>query len=114
MLDLFKAKLQRPENGDIRNVELVAADACALPFRGESFDVVYLVEALGEVPDKQKALAEMRRVLKPSGFVAVTEFFTDPHYLRRSTLIRRGGAASLILDAAAGGVWNYTLTFRKA
>jgi len=114
MLDLFKRKLQEPENADIRNVQLVAADACALPFPPQSFDVVYTVEALGEVPDQHKALVEMRRVLKPDGILAVTEFFIDPHYARRSTTLRKCTAADFLPEATAGTFWNYTLTFRKA
>jgi len=114
MLDLFKRKLQKPENGDIRNVRLVAGDACVLPFCSDSFDAVYVVEALGEVHDPDKALVEMKRVLKPGGILAVTEFFIDPHYSRRPAMAKRCAAAGLILSATAGSFWNYTLTFRKA
>jgi ubiquinone/menaquinone biosynthesis C-methylase UbiE len=113
MLDLFKRKLERPENADIRNVRLVAADACALPFPPDSFDVVYLVEALGEIPDQHKALGEAKRVLKPGGTLAVTEFFIDPHYPLRGTTVKKCVGAGFLPDAAAGSFWNYTLRFRK-
>jgi ubiquinone/menaquinone biosynthesis C-methylase UbiE len=44
------------------------ADAQAIPFRAESFDAVIANHMLYHVPDIPRALAEVRRVLKPSGF----------------------------------------------
>ncbi len=48
------------------------ADATALPFEDESFDAVIAMHMLYHLPDPSKGLAEMRRVLKPGGFLAVT------------------------------------------
>ena len=44
------------------------ADAQAVPFRDASFDAVIANHMLYHVPDIPRALAEFRRVLKPSGF----------------------------------------------
>jgi ubiquinone/menaquinone biosynthesis C-methylase UbiE len=44
------------------------ADAQAIPFRDESFDAVIANHMLYHVPDIPRALDEVRRVLKPSGF----------------------------------------------
>ncbi len=44
------------------------ADAQALPFRDVSFDAVIANHMLYHVPDIPRALGEVRRVLKPSGF----------------------------------------------
>jgi ubiquinone/menaquinone biosynthesis C-methylase UbiE len=44
------------------------ADAQAIPFRDESFDAVIANHMLYHVPDIPRALDEIRRVLKPSGF----------------------------------------------
>jgi SAM-dependent methyltransferase len=44
------------------------ADAQAVPFRDASFDAVIANHMLYHVPDIARALAEFRRVLKPSGF----------------------------------------------
>lgn len=48
------------------------ADAAHLPFADESFDLVVCSEVLEHLPDYQPALAEMRRVLKPTGVLAIT------------------------------------------
>ncbi len=42
-------------------------DATALPYAPESFDAVMIANALHIMPDPDKALAEIRRVLKPEG-----------------------------------------------
>ncbi|MBJ6124472.1 class I SAM-dependent methyltransferase [Microvirga splendida] len=48
------------------------ADASALPFEDGSFDAVIAMHMLYHLPDPRKGIAEMFRVLKPGGFLAVT------------------------------------------
>lgn len=48
------------------------ADAAALPFEDDSFDVVIAMHMLYHLPDPAAGIAEMFRVLKPGGFLAVT------------------------------------------
>ena len=56
-----------------RGVDAREADICYLPFDDASFDVVYAGWMLYHVRDLERALTEVRRVLRPGGtFVAVT------------------------------------------
>ena len=48
------------------------ADAQSLPFADTAFDVVVAMHMLYHVPDQATAIAEMHRVLKPGGVLAVT------------------------------------------
>lgn len=58
----------------VRGIDAREADICYLPFDDDSFDVVYAGWMLHEVRDIERALAEVRRVLRPGGtFVAVAE-----------------------------------------
>jgi demethylmenaquinone methyltransferase/2-methoxy-6-polyprenyl-1,4-benzoquinol methylase len=52
----------------------VQCDAERLPFADRAFDCVSIAFGLRNVTHKERALAEMRRVLKPGGVGAVLEF----------------------------------------
>lgn len=52
----------------------VEADACDLPFEDNSFDRVLAVECIFHFPSREKFLAEAARVLKPGGYLAVSDF----------------------------------------
>lgn len=48
------------------------ADALSLPFGDESFDRIVASEVMEHIPDDERALGELYRVLKPGGTLAVT------------------------------------------
>jgi ubiquinone/menaquinone biosynthesis C-methylase UbiE len=50
-----------------RHFEFAVIDAQAVPFEDESFDAVIANHMLYHVPDRTKALSEIRRVLRPGG-----------------------------------------------
>lgn len=59
----------REQNRDPR-VTIRQADACALPFENDEFDAALALLVLHFVPQADKAIAEMRRVVRPGGVVA--------------------------------------------
>ncbi|WP_407890497.1 class I SAM-dependent methyltransferase [Scytonema sp. NUACC26] len=63
MLDELRSKLQ----GINHRATLYAGDATNLPFSERSFDVAITVHVFHLIANWQKALAEVRRVLKPGG-----------------------------------------------
>jgi len=68
---------------------LVCGDARSLPFRDGCFDLLFVVEVMGEIPDKRGALREFRRVLRSGGTLAVSEAaLFDPDYVRAGVLQR--------------------------
>jgi ubiquinone/menaquinone biosynthesis C-methylase UbiE len=64
----------------VANALPMVGDALGLPLADCSVDCAFLVTVLGEVPDRPKALAELRRVLKPGGILSITETLPDPDY----------------------------------
>lgn len=48
-----------------------------LDFEDKSFDVVSMSMALHHIPDVEKSLLEMQRVLKPGGWIIINELFSD-------------------------------------
>ena len=63
MLEPARARAERLG----REVELLVADAQALPLDDEQFDTVVATLALCSIPDDRQGVAEMVRVLKPGG-----------------------------------------------
>jgi ubiquinone/menaquinone biosynthesis C-methylase UbiE len=113
MLAQVEKKLSKPENQDIKNVELVHASAEELPLDNESLDLVFMVGVLGEIPDQKKAMKEIKRVLKPGGRLAITELLPDPHYRLKSTVVKLGEEAGFEVDEISGHFWNYCVRLVK-
>ena len=62
------------DRGLVRNLDYAQLNAQALPFAGNSFDAVTIAFGLRNVTDKDVALREMHRVLKPGGRALILEF----------------------------------------
>lgn len=111
---MFAAMELAGEAGDGGSATAVRADAARLPFPDGAFDLVIAAEILEHIPDDRAVIAELTRVVRPGGTVAVTvprwwpericwALSTAYHEVegghvrvyRRRTLLGRLGAASL-------------------
>lgn len=79
MLNVGRDRLT--DKGKVGNIEYVQANAEALPFPDNSFDVITIAFGLRNVTDKDKALRSMLRVLKPGGQLLVLEFSKPADWL---------------------------------
>jgi demethylmenaquinone methyltransferase / 2-methoxy-6-polyprenyl-1,4-benzoquinol methylase len=70
-----------------RVIEVVRCDAERLPFPDRSFDIVSVAFGLRNMTHKDRALAEMYRVLRPGGRLLVLEFSKVWSPLDRSTTL---------------------------
>ncbi len=61
-------------NKGVFGVEFIQLNAENLPFESNSFDCVSIAFGLRNVTDKDQALREMHRILKPGGCLLVLEF----------------------------------------
>jgi ubiquinone/menaquinone biosynthesis C-methylase UbiE len=64
---------------DAQPIEWQEGSALALPFSDDAFDLILCQFGLQFFPDKPAALGEMRRVLAPSGRVALSVFTVIEH-----------------------------------
>lgn len=77
MLRVGQEKLRN--KGIVGNINYVQANAEALPFADNTFDIITIAFGLRNVTDKDKALRSMYRVLKPGGRLLVLEFSKPEH-----------------------------------
>ena len=64
-------------------IPLIEGDALCLPFRDDVFEVVTIAFGLRNLASVEGGLAELRRVLKPGGWVAVLEFSRPANAMMR-------------------------------
>jgi SAM-dependent methyltransferase len=69
---MFAALRQAGEVPAGARATAVRGDAYALPFEDDSFDAVIAAEVLEHLPEDERAMAELHRVLRPGGQIAVT------------------------------------------
>lgn len=92
--------------------QLVQADATNLPFGSGSFDAVFVATMLGEVPDIAACLAEIHRVLTPSGMVSFCETRRDSDFISIEALISLVESHSFRFVDRRGHRWQYVARFR--
>jgi ubiquinone/menaquinone biosynthesis C-methylase UbiE len=116
-LDIQEAMLQRVRKKidaqNVTNVRLLHAGAGEGQTEPESFDRVFLVTVLGEIPDKATALREIYRALKPGGILSVTEVLPDPDYQTVSAIRQMAIEAGFEVSEKIGGFPAFTMNLMK-
>ena len=111
MLEKARRKLER---AGYRDVGTHAGDAGAgLPFPDNTFDVAFLAEVIGEVPDQAACVRDLARVLKPGGLLVFHEEFPDPDRLSVAELRALAEPQGFTYVDARESRWRDTVRFRK-
>jgi ubiquinone/menaquinone biosynthesis C-methylase UbiE len=95
----------------VTNALPMVGDALTLPLADCSVDCAFLVTVLGEVPDRPKTLAELRRVLKPDGILSITETLPDPDYQFPDVVRDLCRASGFRLLEHRGRLLGFTMNF---
>ncbi len=111
--EMLDHTLRRAAQADLGNVAATQGDAQRLPYEDATFDRAYLVTVLGEIPDQEAALRELRRVLKPDGRLVVGEIVVDPHFVSSGALRRRAERAGLEHERTCGSLIGHFTALRR-
>ncbi len=79
-IDLEPLNVERANNyaakaGVSDGLTFQTVDGGSLPFEDESFDIVFSKDAITEAPNKEDIFLESYRVLRPGGWVAMSDWF---------------------------------------
>lgn len=108
MLALLRKRLSARLVG---NVDPLAADATRLPLADGSIDAAFIAAVFGEIPDRPRALEELRRVLKPGAALSFLETMRDSDYVYVDTLKDLCRAYGFELIHHRRRFLGYTMTF---
>jgi demethylmenaquinone methyltransferase / 2-methoxy-6-polyprenyl-1,4-benzoquinol methylase len=78
---LTRAARKAAASGAGERIRFVEADAQALPFPDNTFQIATIAFGLRNVTDTDRGIAEMVRVLRPGGRIAILEFSKPRHWL---------------------------------
>lgn len=116
-VDVQSAMLRRAEAraraSNATNIRFVQAAAGAGALGPEQFDRAFLVTVLGEIPDRQAALVEIFRSLKPGGILIVAELALDPHYQTLRGVSRLASLVGFRQGLYRGAWYGYSLNLEK-
>jgi SAM-dependent methyltransferase len=113
--DMLDAVMRRADGEAITNITPTHGQAGEqLPYADEQFDAAYLVTVIGEIPDPDVALRELRRVLRPGGRLAVGEVLLDPDYTSLHELRSLAEASGFRFVRRHGSPFAYVAQFDAA
>ncbi len=72
--EMISAAQEKARRLNITNVRFSVADATALPYGAERFDIVIIANTLHIMPEPERALKEIGRVLKTDGLMIAPTF----------------------------------------
>lgn len=113
MLRKLEAKLEKADDSNMACISAFVGDAEDLPFDDSSVDAVFITSTLQEFGDKEKALKEIKRVLRDASSLIISEVAFDIDYYMQSTVCKMARNAGFHLYDIKGDFFNYTARFIK-
>ncbi|MGA9526786.1 MAG: methyltransferase domain-containing protein [Terriglobales bacterium] len=118
-VDLSAAAEVAAKNLAAREFVAFQADAFALPFAPESFDIIYSVGVLHHTPDCEAAVKSLAKYLKPGGILAVwlysgyNKWYRFSDFWRRYTSGMKPQTLHGILRVAVPAIYNTQTVLKK-
>jgi len=116
-VDFQAEQLQRAQakatSANVTNIRFVQAGLGEGKLPEAAFDRALLCTVLGEILDREAALAEIFKALKPGGVLSVTEVLPDPHFQGKGILRELAHGAGFVEGKVIGNRLAYTMNLVK-
>jgi len=112
-IGMLRPLLRQLQVGEPCKIVLAGATAEHLPLPDASIDLAFAIAVLPMIRDKQQALRELRRVLKPAGLLAVSEEVIEPEYVPAIVTRHWCRRAGFALTTELHRGWWYLQVFRR-
>ena len=109
MLKKLEHRAKKQGVTNIKTIHSGAGEGTAVP---GVFDRVFIVTALGEIPNRPATLREARAALAPDGMLSITEVFPDIHFQTKQRVIGLAQDNGFELEEFFGNSLAFTMNFR--
>ncbi len=111
--EMLEKSRTRLGHAGVNNYRLVQGSADRLPFSPGTFDIVFLVTVLGEVPQPRECIDSICRVVRHGGLLSVSEQAGDPDALSKDELLHLAEQSGFEFLEQASFFSGFTLNLRK-
>lgn len=112
-LGMLQRVQEKTQAANLRNIKFLQAGIGDGKLEHNYYDRALLVTVLGEILDREKALTEIFKSLKPGGILSVTEVIFDPHFQRQKTVRQLAIAVGFLEKNIIGNSFAYTMLLEK-
>lgn len=116
-IDIKAQRVQQAEQSGramgLKNVRFERTGAGEGKLLTDHFDRAVLVTVLGEMSNREAALAEIFQALKPGGILSITEGFLDPHHQSQEQIRHLARQVGFLEESYAGNHWLFTMNLLK-
>ena len=72
-----------------------------------------MVAVLGEIPDKDRAIEDLKRTLGSRAALSITEFLPDPHCAMKGSIEKLAERHGLQVTGYMGNFFSYTVNLHR-
>lgn len=116
-IDIQPEMLQRTEKKalerNLHNIEYVQGKIGSGKLQLIPCDQAFLINVLGEIPERQAVFNDIFNVLKPGGVLTVAETIFDPHFQKKVTVLQLANDAGFQEKGCHGNWAAYSLLLEK-
>lgn len=107
LLEIARRRIQ--DAGLTDRVHFHHCGAYRIPLPDDSIDLAVAIAVLPQIPDRLRALEELRRVIKSGGRLAVSEEMPDPAYVLPGTMRDWLDSAGFQIKGQSGDLFCYSV-----